>query len=195
MSVPLRGLTPLCVVITHALLLQGAPPASSSTTNTTPALAVRTADGEATAIKPASGAEIFFVTSYCPGSEQLMNFLNDPAIAPYLRGRQFRFVLHNEWPTVEQELRDSREYDAAAIRTMMAKLRSKSGSQYLLKPSTLAQLPGASYYGTWPLQITTIPTVWSTRGYSEVPEWIVQETGIPPKLALKILTKYKQESE
>lgn len=140
--------------------------------------------------------------SWCPFCHYLVEFLNDPQIRPYLKGKQLNFVYADEWPRVESQIKaqlpalmtqngfPSYQYDAIYANTL-AKMKSDAHNGMVAQPTELDHLPGNHYFITEaskrqsPLKMRGFPMVYSPETGtfdSNAMNWVKANMHIPAEL-------------
>jgi hypothetical protein len=123
--------------------------------------------GEPVLLRPGATADIILSATWCPVCRQLDQVLLDPALAPYLRGRNLAFLFVNEHQTMEGEQPAAGEYQGD--------LRP-----YLLHPEGIVNLPGPAYIWTnRPSGGLQFPTILTANGSMEANDWLMKGLGVP----------------
>jgi hypothetical protein len=124
--------------------------------------------GEPVLLRPGATTDLILSATWCPACMQLDHVLRDPALAPYLRGRNLVFLFVNEHLMAEPpEGSETAEHRSAL-------------SPYLLHPEGIRSLPGPAYLWTdWPGGHVRFPTILTANGSMGALDWLMNGLGVP----------------
>jgi hypothetical protein len=124
--------------------------------------------GEAVLLRPGAATDIILSATWCPVCRQMDQVLRDPALAPYLRGRNLVFLFVNEHHMGEPpEGSEAVEHQGDL-------------SPYLLHPDRIRSLPGAAYLWTDPpAEPMQFPTLLTANGSMSELHWLINGLGVP----------------
>lgn len=107
-------------------------------------------DGSTDTVTPGAGVIVAQIATWCPYSRQYIDFLKDPATAPYVKGKKLVFLLEqDEWPTIRSQFDDalkSGELTQAKVDERIAQLKDDAGNAPVYDPDMLQNLPGNYYF-------------------------------------------------
>jgi len=172
------------------------PTALSETSLPEPVPTVRadTPDGGSVALSPDRWTDLIFMATWCPHSQALKDFLNDPQARPYWAKKKLVFLFSkNEWGREKADLQDlakSGKISESAIPGLLEQMKRKAGSPYVLHPTFLDDIPGDYYFCAIPKEVKGYPEVLSARGYVDRAVWLTQDLRIPSELYEKFRTQY-----
>jgi hypothetical protein len=124
--------------------------------------------GEPVRLRPGAATDLILSATWCPACLQMDQVLRDPALAPYLRGRNLVFLFVNEHQMGEPpEGSEAVEHQSDL-------------SPYLLHPERIRSLPGAAYLWTDPpAEDMQFPTLLTANGPVSVIDWLMKGLGVP----------------
>ena len=124
--------------------------------------------GEPVLLRPGAATDIILSATWCPTCLRMDQVLRDPALAPYLRGRNLVFLFVNEHQMGEPpEGPEAVEHQGGL-------------SPYLLHPERIRSLPGAAYLWTDPpAEDMRFPTLLTANGSMSELDWLMKGLGVP----------------
>ncbi len=124
--------------------------------------------GEPVLLRPGAATDLILSATWCPTCLQMDQVLRDPALAPYLRGRNLVFLFVNEHRMGEPpEGSEAVEHQGDL-------------SPYLLHPDRIRSLPGAAYLWTDPPAVPMqFPTLLTANGSMSELDWLMKGLGVP----------------
>jgi hypothetical protein len=122
--------------------------------------------GEPVLLRPGATTDLILSATWCGACMQMDHVLRDPALAPYLRGRNLVFLFMNEHQMMEGTTEAS-EHHAGLL-------------PYLLHPERIPSLPGSAYLWTDPPSgPMRFPTILTANGSMSELDWLTKALGIP----------------
>jgi hypothetical protein len=134
--------------------------------------------GPAVLLRPAATTDVILTATWCPACMQLEHVLRDPAVAPYLRGRNVAFLFVNEhlMQGAPQELKTG--------------VNPNVLSSYLLHPEGIRNLPGPVYLWTdQPAGQYEFPLVFTANGSMGGLNWLTKGLGVPQETVWRALSE------
>jgi hypothetical protein len=125
--------------------------------------------GEPVRLRPGAATDLILSATWCPACKQMDQVLRDPALAPYLRGRNLMFLFVNEHQMMEgtTEGPEAGEHHGDL-------------SPYLLHPEVIRSLPGPAYLWTDPpTGHMQFPTILTANGLISELDWLMKGLGVP----------------
>ena len=124
--------------------------------------------GEPVLLRPGAATDLILSATWCPTCLQMDQVLRDPALAPYLRGRNLVFLFVNE------------HHMGGPPEGSEAVEHQGDLSPYLLHPDRIRSLPGAAYLWTDPpAGHMQFPTILTANGSISELDWLMKRLGVP----------------